>query len=445
VKVSFVRPNLYPLRSRDAMEPLCFAFMKGLTPPDVETALYDERLEDIPFDEPTDLVAITVETYTARRSYQIANEFRRRGVRVVMGGFHPTFLPEEALSYADAVVQGDAEGVWGRVISDARRGRLARTYASSGFPSLDGVEPDRSVFRGKRYSPLSLVQFGRGCRFNCDFCSIRAFYGGCVRRRPVRQVVREIERQPHRHIFFVDDNLFSDREHTKALFEALVPLRITWSCQVSIDVVRDPELVDLMRRSGCISALIGFESLDPRNLSQMRKGWNLKWTDYSTAVRRLQDAGIMVYGTFVFGYDADTADAFDPAVEFCIEHKFLLANFNPLTPTPKAPLYDRLEKEGRLIYDRWWMDRRFRYGDATFHPRSMTASELTEGCYRARTRFNTASSMLRRLLEPRTNLRSPSRVGVYLLSNLVSRHEIHCKQGRHLGAEAPLAPLGAGP
>jgi radical SAM superfamily enzyme YgiQ (UPF0313 family) len=436
VKVTFIRPNLYEGRSRDAMEPLAFAILKGLTPPDVETAFYDERLEPVPFDEPTDLAALTVETYTARRAYGIAAEYRRRGVRVVMGGYHPTFLPEEALGHADAVVEGDAEGLWEQVLADARKGRLQRRYRRESFPPLGGTGPDRSVFQGKRYAPVTLVQYGRGCRYNCDFCSIRAFYGTSLRQRPVAEVVDEVARQRRRHVFFVDDNIFVDVPKAKELFRALIPLRIRWSCQVSIDVAHDRELLALMEKSGCLTAVVGFESLQAESLAQMKKGWNLRHGDYATSIRALQDAGIMIYGTFVFGYDSDRPDSFDRSVEFALRHRFYLANFNPLTPTPGAPLFRRLQREGRLIHDAWWLAPDYRYGHATFHPRNMTAGELTAGCYRARTAFNTYSSIAQRAFETRTNSASPYRLGVYLLSNLISRHEIHAKQGLALGARA---------
>ena len=437
-KIMFIRPNLFPGRSYDAMSPLCFAILKRLTPPEIETVLHDERLEPIPFDESADLVAMTVETYTARRSYEIATEFRKRGVPVVMGGYHPTFLPDEVALYADSVVTGDAEGVWQRLLEDAADGKLKPRYGASEFQPLDGLIPDRSIFKGKNYSPIELVQYGRGCKFNCDFCSIRAFYGASLRHRPIETLVTELERLKRRHIFFVDDNLFVNLEKARELFEALIPLNKLWSCQVSIDIARDPELLDLMRRSGCISVLIGFESLDQSNLKQMRKGWNTKWLDYSTSIKRFQDAGIMIYGTFVFGYDHDTVEAFEPTVEFARQHKFLLANFNPLTPTPGAALYGTLDKQGRLLHDRWWVDPEFRYGDATFEPRGMTATELTQGCYQARTNFNKAGSIANRMFEPRTNLRSPYRAGIYLLSNLVSRREIHRKQGKSLGSSEAL-------
>jgi radical SAM superfamily enzyme YgiQ (UPF0313 family) len=437
MKITFVRPNLYDGRSSDAMEPLCFAILQGLTPPDVETVLYDERLEPVPTGTPTDLVAMTVETYTARRAYQIAKAYRDRGVPVVMGGYHPSFLPEEVARHADAVVQGDAEGLWPRIVADARAGQLQPLYRSAGFPPLAGLRLDRSIFHGKRYVPIGLVQYGRGCKFNCDFCSIRAFYGSNLRQRPIPELVAEIERLGHRHIFFVDDNIFVDVEKAKALFRALIPLKIKWSCQVSIDVVKDPELLPLMEKSGCLTALVGFESLNLESLREMKKGWNLKFGGYDDSVRRFQDAGVMIYGTFVFGYDHDTPAAFEEAVEFSIRHKFWLANFNPLTPTPGAPLYDRLAAEGRLIFDAWWTDPGFRYGAATFRPRGMTAEELTKGCYRARCDFNTWRSFGYRFAAPKTNLRSPHRAWIYWLANTTSRREIRSKQGRALGNRAP--------
>jgi radical SAM superfamily enzyme YgiQ (UPF0313 family) len=438
MKITFIRPNLSAIRSRDAMTPLVFAILAARTPPDVEIAFYDERLESIPFDERTDLVALTVETYTARRAYQIATQFRKRGIAVIMGGYHATFLPHEALQYADTVVQGDAEGLWEQVVCDARAGQLQRLYWQPRQPSLSGPPPDRGIFRHKRYAPISLVQYGRGCRFACDFCSIHAFYGNSLRQRPVRDVVAEIEALGRKHIFLVDDNIFIDVPRAEELFQALIPLKIHWSCQVSIDVASNPRLLRLMEKSGCLTAVVGFESLDERNLAQMKKRWNVKHSDYATSIRRLQDHGIMIYGTFVFGYDHDTVDAFDVCLEFALRSNFYLANFNPLTPTPGAKLYDRLRSEGRLIHERWWLAPEYRYGEATFHPRGMTAEQLTLGCYRARSEFNRYSSIFRRALAGKTNHGTTYRLCVYLASNFISRREIHKKQHLPLGDDTPL-------
>jgi radical SAM superfamily enzyme YgiQ (UPF0313 family) len=426
------------VRSADAMQPLSLAILASLTPADVQLELMDERLEPIRFDAPTDLVAMTVETFTARNAYQIAARFRRRGIPVVMGGYHPTLLPEEALQHADAVVVGDAEGIWPEVVEDARAGELRRVYQAAETPSLAGPMPRRDIFRGKRYAPLNLVQFGRGCRFACDFCSIHAFYGTNLRWRPVEDVVVEIKSLGRRHLLFVDDNLLADQGRAEALFRSLIPLRVRWSCQASIDVCREPRLLKLMADSGCQAMVIGFESLDPRNLQQMNKGWAVQDGDYAASIRKIREHGIMVYGTFVFGYDYDTADAFDACVDFALRSRFFLANFNPLTPTPGTALYRRLAAEGRLLHDRWWLAPEFRYGQALFRPLGMSPEQLAEGCYRARRAFNTFRSIFRRAWDWRTNCRSPGRLGAFLLGNFISRREIMRKQGMALGGAGSL-------
>lgn len=435
MRVLFIRPNMNDTRASDAMEPLVFAILAGQTPPEVEVALFDERLEAIPWHEPADLVALTVETFTARQSYQIAARFRERGTPVVLGGYHPTLLPVEAGQYADAVVLGDAEGIWPQIIRDAQAGRLQPVYRQLTPPPLPGLKLDHTIFQGKPYAPLALVQYSRGCRFACDFCSIHAFYGPHRYHRPVREVVAEIEALERNLIFLVDDNIFADINRAKELFQALIPLNIQWACQVSIDVTENTELLDLMARSGCFLVLIGFESLDKRNLVQMKKQWNLKHGDYATAMAKLYDRGIMIYATFVFGYDYDTVDSFDITLNFALRSKFALANFNPLMPMPGTGLYRRLLAEDRLIYDRWWLNPGFRYGQSMFHPRGMTADELASGCFYARREFNRYSSILSRALEFRTNCRSPRRLATFLAANLISRKEIFRKQGRRLGSD----------
>jgi len=199
-----------------------------------------------------------------------------------------------------------------------------------------------------------------------------------------------------------------------------------------------------MAANGCVTALIGFESLHPENLSQMGKRWSQKAGSHAQVVRRFRERGIMVYGTFVFGYDQDTPASFDATVDFAIRSRMCLANFNPLTPTPGTRLYDRLRHEGRLRFPRWWLDPDFHYGDALFAPRGMTPEDLTDGCYRARRGFNTRWATLRRGLDPRANCRSPVNLGLFWMANRVSRREIRRKQGKTLGSGAPL-PAKLGP
>jgi radical SAM superfamily enzyme YgiQ (UPF0313 family) len=441
MRITFVRPNMYNGRSDDAMEPLVFGILAGLTPEDVECRLIDERLEEVPHHIEADLVAITAETYTARRAYQIASACERDGVPVVLGGYHPTFRPGEALQFASAVVVGDAEGVWPTIVEDARRGALQRSYRGP-LPDLSGLRVDRSIFQRKRYQPISLVQFGRGCRYACDFCSIHAFYGSSLRWRPVGEVVRELEAISHPYVFFTDDNLFNNGGELRRLLAAIRPLEKRWSCQASLDVAADPQLVRLMADSGCLAVMIGFESLDRNNLQQMRKSWNRKYGRYDDLVGVFRDHGIMVYGGFVLGYDHDTEASFDETLAFAVRNRLFLANFNPLTPTPGSALYDRLAAEDRLIHDPWWLHDEFRYGDGMFRPRHMTAEQLHEGCYRMRTEFNRAGSLLYRALDLRANCRSPIHAFAYLVANLTSRREISRKQGQALGdSDRPLEPI----
>jgi len=433
MKIIFIRPSLFNARSKDAMQPLVFAILAQLTPDDVKIEFYDERIEETPNELDCDLIAMTVETYTAARAYNLADHFRKQEIKIVMGGNHPTFLADEALEHADAVVVGDAEDVWPQLVADIRNNNLKEIYKSDKYPCLDELKFDRSIFRGKKYLPVLPLQYGRGCKYNCEFCSVNAFYGKTLRQRPILNVVRELEDLSKNYLFIVDDNILNDISKAKELFEALIPLNVRWACQVSIDIARNERLLRLMAISGCVVLIVGFESLDTRNLHMMKKGWNVNGSDYRDAIQKIRNNGIMLYGTFVFGYDYDTIDSFKICTDFAIENKFVLANFNPLTPMPGSALYDRLKKEKRLLYEKWWIDPSYRYGQAIFTPKGMTAEELTAGCYTARNVFNTFSSIGKRALDFQTNSRGLARFGLYLRSNLVSRKEIHSKQGKQLG------------
>jgi radical SAM superfamily enzyme YgiQ (UPF0313 family) len=437
--ITFIRPNLGEGFSADAMTPLVFAILRAHTPADIATTLVDERVE--PFRPvPTDLVAMTVDTFTARRAYEIASLYRAKGVPVVMGGHHPSMLPDEAGQHADCVVTGDAEGVWTQLLDDARAAMLKPRYAGGlGIRPGAKLRFDRSIFDGKPYAPLSLVQVGRGCRFACDFCSIHAFYGTARAQRPVAETIAEIRALPkNRLIFFVDDNLFWRRDRLVELLQALIPLKRRWSCQITIDVARDDALLDLMAASGCSLVLIGFESLDKDNLKQMRKNWNGVAGSYADVIARLHARRIMIYGTFVFGYDADSVQSFPAAARFAREQAMAIANFNPLTPMPGTGLYDRLATTGALLKPAWWIDPSYRYGDAIFTPKNMSPAELRDGPMAARRAFYGWRSILSRAARGIGLWRRPMSVGMMLVANGISRREIMRKQARGLsgGAEA---------
>jgi len=426
MRIILIRPRFAEgYRSPAVMEPLALAVLAALTPKAHDVHAIDEHLGENPLDRQADLVAITVCTFSAKRAYDIAAHYRKRGVPVVMGGFHPTLLPSEALEHADAVVTGDAEASWLHVLADAAAGRLRRLYASALPGPMEAVQPDRSIFADRKYLPIRLVQFGRGCPRSCEFCSVRTFYNGGVRRRPVDAVVAELRSCRARRVFFVDDNLLSDRDALCGLLEAILPLKLRWSGQTDLGIADDSELLKLARRSGCQSLLIGFESLDKGNLRQMGKERNLS-SDFETRLGRIRRAGIMVYGTFLFGYDNDTPGSISRTLDFALKQKLCLANFNPLQPIPGTPLYERLSREGRLVYERWWLEPAYQWHEALIYPRGMTTGQLTEGCRRAREKFHSLAGIARRL-PSRAHLDSVDNLAVYLLANLVSGLDIRAK------------------
>ena len=419
------------------MEPLPAALIAGLTPAGVEVRFHDDRMELIPYDEPTDLVAISVETYTARRAYQIASEYRQRGTPVLMGGFHATLCPDEVARYAESVVVGEAEEIWPEVIDDFRHGRLQARYDGAPRKGLAGLVYDRSIFSGKRYLPLGLIEAGRGCRYRCEFCAIQSFFDARHQLRPVDEIVAELKtlRDSRRLFFFVDDNFANDRGAARELLDALVPLRLPWVTQLSIDAAHDADFLALLARAGCRGVLIGFESLDRATLQQMGKGFNTMRGGYRAALDNLRRLHILVYATFVFGYDRDTPETFARALDFSIDHRFYIAAFNHLTPFPGTPLYDRLQAEGRLLYEPWWLDERYSYNGLPFRPEGMEPSEVQRLCVETRRRFYSFPSILRRGFSP-VNRSDPFMFRNFFTINLMHRTEIGQRDHYPLGDAA---------
>lgn len=444
MKLTLIKPrigrqehSLYIDEAR--MEPLQIGVLAALTPPDVEVFFYDDRMEPVSYDEPTDLVALTVETFTARRAYEISMEFRSRGVRVIMGGMHPTLLPEEATHHADAVYIGDAESLWQQVIADARRGKLRQRYQGAAGIPHPGLLPRRDIFIGKGYLPVTLLQFGRGCRFECNYCVTSVYFNKNHYYRDIREVIREIETREHPILFFVDDNILSDFDAAKALFRELIPLKIRWVSQASLDMTLDRELMTLMVKSGCLGHVVGFESIEPHNLAAMKKIPNLAvpFDRYKAQLRVLRDYGLQTWAAFSLGHDHDTLASIERTVEFAIENRFPFAAFNVLIPYPATPLYRRLQAEGRLLYDgRWWLHPEYRFNYAAFRPKLMSAEELTEAAFRARKIFNSPFSVIRRAFDLKTNMRSLFRLATFLRYAPLFRKDVYKKQGLRLGMES---------
>lgn len=376
------------------MEPLTIAVLKALTPPEIETELFDDRIELIDYETKTDLVCITCETYTAKRSYKIAEKFRARGIPVVIGGYHATLCPEEAAEYCDSVIAGNAETVWREMLSDLKNGCLKKLYI--GDAGEYDVRPDKSIFEGKKYLPVSLVETGRGCCHACEFCSISKYYCGEYHCRSHELIAEDIKASAHKYHFLVDDNLVANRQNAMGIFEKIRPLGIKWAGQGTLSMAKDIELLKAMKKSGCEIILIGFESLNKENLKQMNKSFNYALGERDELVERIHDAGIGIYATFVFGYDNDDEGTISDAVEFAKKHNFYTAAFNHLLPFPNTPLYDRLKAENRLIYDKWWLAENYNYGELAFNPKLLSAEELSRLCRNARKEFSSPKTVLSR-------------------------------------------------
>ena len=437
MRVTFIQPRIgakpgerYPQGWQ--MEPLWAAALAALTPATVDRDFFDDRLAAIPYDHDTDLVAISVETYTARRAYGIADRFRERGVPVVLGGFHVTLDPDEGAPHADAVVVGQAEPVWGQLLDDFEQGRLRPRYAGPPTSSWSSPQPDRGLYATRDYGPLRLVESSRGCPHACEFCAVSAYYERRYLVRPVEAVVEDIRRSGAKFVFIVDDNVGADPRRLRDLCEALTPLRIRWMGQVGVQVAEDETLLRALRNSGCEGVLVGFESLNPANLAAMHKPAAAEAARYAEALGRLRRQGISVYGTFVFGYDADTTASFAASLDFAIRQRLFFAAFNHLLPFPGTPLYARLQAEGRLLRERWWLDQDYRYGDVAFRPAGLSAEELSASCNDCRRRFYRWSSVMRRA-EFRANLSTPFRAVTFFAQNIVARRDVKRRFGLLIG------------
>ncbi len=441
MKVTFIKPNigrrehsLYVDHGR--MEPLMLGVLAALTPADVEVVLYDDRMESIPFDEPSDLVAITVESYTARRAYEIAAEYRQRGVPVILGGMHVTLLPEEGAAHADAIFIGDVETLWAEVVEDARRGCLQPRYeAPPGIAQLNGVMPRRDLFRGKGYLPIALMQYSRGCRFACNFCAVSRYFDRKHYIRRIDEVLREIAEQERKFIFFVDDNIASDKKALKELCRELIPMKVNWVSQASLDITRDQELMGLLRDSGCMGHVMGFESITPDSLRDARKTANMRnFSRYAEEIRVLRDYGMQTWAAFTLGYDHDSYDSIMATMEFARKNRFTFAAFNILMPYPNTPLYHKLDSEGRLLYDgQWWLHPDYRFNHAAFVPRNMTPEQLTDACHQARQQFNSIPSMLYRFSDLKTNMRTLWKIATYWRYGALFRKEVYQKHSMRFG------------
>lgn len=379
---------------------LTLATVAALFPKDTNIRLINDSIDKIDFDEKVDLVGITAMTSTAPRAYEIADRFRKKGVPVILGGIHPTALPQEASLHADSVVIGEAESVMCNLIDDFREGKLKKFYHSLERPSLVNLPlPRKELLIGSKfYREMDVVQTTRGCPFSCDFCSVSDFFGQTYRTRPIPDVIEEVKQLNNRAIiFFVDDNIAGYPPYAKKLFKALTPLKIRWFGQGSVIIAKDAELLKLAAKSGCIALFIGFESLSSTSLKQVGKTPN-RVQDYSTAIKKIHDSGIGIIGAFIFGFDSDDESVFEKTVEFIEKNQLELTSFSILTPLPGTRLYKRMEEQGRIIERDWT---KYTCGEVVFRPKLLSVAQLQNGYYWVRKQISSYSSIFRRTLHLR--------------------------------------------
>lgn len=386
------------------LSPTSLAYLAALTPSDWDIRITDENIEPFTFKD-ADLVGITAMTSNAPRAYDISEQYRRKGIKTVMGGIHASMLYDEAIQFVDCVVIGEAESVWQSLLHDFEGNELKRFYRGERISLENLVRPRRDVYPDKYKADF--MQTARGCPNDCEFCSVTIFNGRTYRQRPVEEVLDELEGLNCRNFFFIDDNILGygkkAEERAIQLFRGMRERGLSkrWVCQAGIDFASSPDVLESAKKAGCVVVFIGFESVNEETLKSMHKVRNLKVgvNNYKGLIRRIHDHGIGVHGAFVFGGDGDKKDVFYRTVEFLLDSKMDSAQLTLLTPLPGTRLYERLRQEGRLLrtsYPKDW--KYYNFTEAVFRPKHMTAYELEEGVAQVYLHTTSRLTSLRRAL-----------------------------------------------
>ncbi|MDJ1179016.1 radical SAM protein [Roseofilum sp. BLCC_M91] len=370
------RPIKYSL-----FPPLGLATIASFFSPDDEIDLQDEHVETLNLDDRPDLVVIQVYITSAYRAYELADHYRQKGAYIVLGGLHVTALPEEAQQYADTLFLGPGEDTWPRFLADFRAGYPQKRYISQERDLLSAPPIRRDLIKRQLYLVPNSIVVSRGCPHHCDFCYKDAFFQGgkSFYTQSVDQALAEIERLPGRYLFFLDDHLFGNGQFARELFTGMLGMNRIWQAAGTIQAILQPNLLELAVESGLRSLFIGFETLNANNLRQQHKYHNLN-RDYTAAIRRLQDLGVMINGSFVFGMDEDDESVFETTVEWAISQGIETATFHILTPYPGTALYERMVQEGRILTQNWDL---YDTRHVVFQPAKMSAETLERGYWQA--------------------------------------------------------------
>lgn len=349
--------------------------LAALTPKEFKIKVLDERHKDINYNESGDLVVIHFKTEDADKSYEIADKFRQNGKRVVLAGWHPTALPDEAKQHADSVMVGENEITWPKLLEDYKKGSLQPFYIQEQPVDPDIIPAARRNI-GDSCLPIARIQATRGCPYNCEFCRIPAMEGIQLRKRPIENVIKELKSIPQKFLYFSDGSLTIDPDHTKSLFKEMKGLRKKFCCSGNPDVLGDDEFLKLAKSAGCMAWYIGFESLSKETISAIGKKTN-KIEDYPEIIKNVHDHKMAVFASFIFGFDTDTVDLFKETIKKGIEWDMDVIETNTLTPFPGTRLYKRFEKEGRIITKEWY---KYNEGDVVFKLKNMDEKVFDKEC-----------------------------------------------------------------
>lgn len=370
----------------------------ALTPKEHSVEIIDDTVDQVNFNGDYNIVGITSMTNCAMRAYELADEFRKQGTKVVLGGWHPSALPVEAKQHSDSVIIGEAEEIWSRVLEDAKNGRIKPFYEQNKPVDLSVIPPiieERKLCNKKVF--VDSVEATRGCTVGCKFCSVtnKPFYR-IYRKRPIDTVIEEIRHLPKKFFSFPDASLVLDQKYTKQLFTEMKPLNKKFVCDANIHVLyKDEELLNLLSDAGCIAAFIGLESASQNTLNTMGKSVQ-KIDYYASIIEKMHDHGISVLGFFMFGLDTDTKDVFDNTLQFILDIDVDLVGCCILTPFPGTPLYDQMEKEGRLLTKDW---SQYYESNVVFQPKNMSPEELLDGTLMVEKEFYSSKNILRRMIK----------------------------------------------